>query len=104
MRGHEPRALGTVAKKVGRILRGEFPTTVVRGQKTRAFWQAILGDPNAVVLDTWMLKAYDETRKALTPLQYSRLADKLRRDAKYEGADAAVFQAVVWCVIRGAAH
>ena len=103
LQGKDIRALGTVRVKVKNILAGRVDISV-KGPKIRAFWRAILGDPDAVVLDSWMLKAYGETRKRLTPLQYSHLANKLRRDAAYEEADSAVFQAVVWCVIRGAAH
>ena len=104
LRGHKPKALGTVADKVQRLLAGEDPRVIVRGQKIRAFWRAILGDRDAVVLDVWMLRAYGQGKKALTELQYRNLADRLRRDARRVGAAPVEFQAVVWCMIRGAAH
>ena len=72
--------------------------------KIRAFYQAILGDCDAVVLDSWMLKAMGWPRKGYTPGQYEKLAAILRREAKKEGLYPADYQAIVWCKIRGAAY
>jgi hypothetical protein len=102
LRGHEPRCLKQVARKVARLLNGERPEHVVSGDKITSFWRAICGDENAVVIDIWMLRAYGEKRKALSPMQYKKLAGQVRRDATRARTTAARFQATVWVAIRGA--
>lgn len=102
LKGTPYAAMGQMRRKVQRLLNGENPAHVVTGPKIRSFWKAIMGDQDAVVLDVWMLKAYGETKKTLTPKQYERLADRLRRDAKRLGIAPSVYQATVWVEIRGA--
>lgn len=85
--------------KAERIMAGEAPLTVLRGPKIRAFYRAVLGDGDAVVLDTWMLGIMGKERPTIK--QYERLADRLRAAAKDAGLAPAVFQAVVWCQVRG---
>lgn len=89
-------------EKANRILAGEHPRDVLRGPKIRAFYRALLGDDNAVVIDTWMCRALGHHEKP-TPKQYARLAARIRREARARNMPPAIWQATVWCAIRGAA-
>jgi hypothetical protein len=70
--------------------------------KVSAFYRAILGDPDAVTLDRWALRA---------ALHADTVGEPARRAClrAYANAAAAVgetprdFQAIVWCHVRGAA-
>ena len=88
-------------RKAQRILNGERPLDVLGGDKVRAFYRAIMGDPNAVVLDVWMMRAAGWTKATLTTKEYESLAEALVADAPREGIDPADFQAVVWTHVRG---
>lgn len=79
---------------------GEPPADVLRGPKITAFYHAIMGDMNSVVLDTWMLDTMNRPQ-GVTAKQYERLAEMLRAQAADAGVAPAVFQAVVWCQVRG---
>lgn len=67
--------------------------------KTLAFAQAILGDLQAVVLDTWMLQAMEypniKRRKA-----YEQVANSIRHAAALVGEYPSDFQAIVWLQVR----
>lgn len=71
--------------------------------KIRAFYLALLGDMDAVVIDTWIIKALKWPTKSYTRIQYEKLADIIRRQARRAGMTAAAYQATVWVVILGAA-
>jgi len=57
LRGKRVRHYKQVQRKVRDLLKGAEPENVLRGPKIRAFYRAIMGHKNAVVLDTWMLRA-----------------------------------------------
>jgi hypothetical protein len=101
--GTLPPHLAVVRAKVQRLLSGERPERVLAGPKIVEFYRAIMGDTDAVVLDTWMLKMLRHHRSSATPNQHARLAAVLERDAALVGVPPAVYQAVVWCAIRGRA-
>jgi hypothetical protein len=87
--------------KAERIIAGERPLAVLGGDKVRAFYRAIMGDPDAVVLDVWMMRAAGWTKASLTPREYEELSRALRNAAERVGLDPADFQAVVWSHVRG---
>jgi len=100
--GGVPRHMGANARLACAIRDGAEPDVALRGRKTAAFWRAIMGDENAVVIDRWMIRALglpDSTR--LTPNQYDTLAAIVTSEAAIADATPAQFQAVVWCAIRG---
>ena len=99
LQGGTVQHLGHVRDKVSRLLAGEDPETVVSGPKIRAFYRAIRGDTSAVVLDSWMLGLTDRPRPTIR--QYERLAEILHYEAWQAGVQPAIFQAIVWCTIRG---
>ncbi len=73
----------------------------LRGPKTRAFYRAIMGDGDSVVLDVWMLRALGVSSDKLTDRQYAELADVVMAEAQSAGVPPSEYQAIVWCAIRG---
>lgn len=76
----------------------------LKGKKTAAFARAVAGDTNAIVIDTWMLKASGCGRKSITAKQYDAVALALAIVAKEVGMTPAATQAAIWIVARGAAY
>lgn len=112
LQGHDPDTFPVVRIKLERLIGLRYqlhpdeeylePSNllgIVWGPKIRAFYRALRRDDNAVVLDTWMLKATETPRP--TARQYEKIADILRREAASVGVSPAQFQAVVWCQLRG---
>jgi hypothetical protein len=79
-----------------------YPVTRITGPKVNAFYRAIMGDREALVLDRWAIRA------AGHPLPRSEVPRTLRRelDAAYRaaasmcGETVRAFQAIVWIVCR----
>lgn len=91
----------TMRERYGPVLRGDVrPSDACTGEKVRNFYRAILGDPDAVVLDRWALRAAGHPRDTATPVQYRRIADEYRAAAAIVGESPRDFQAVIWTVLR----
>lgn len=75
----------------------------LRGLKTNAFARAIAGDKDAVVIDTWMMKAAGLSKDAPTRLQYRIMADLIRAVAPRYNLYPRDAQAAIWIVQRGSA-
>ena len=74
----------------------------LKGQKTNAFARAIAGDTDAVVIDTWMLKAAGmDSTKGVNKTQYNTLANIVRDLAREHGLTPRTTQALIWIVARG---
>lgn len=102
--GREYGALGTSKRAASRIIAGEDPLDVLNGPKTRAFYQAIMGDEDAAVVDVWMLRAMGhDPNKSPTRKRYEELAGAIRTAAMVVGIGTATFQAIVWTHVRGGA-
>lgn len=74
-------------------------TGEIRGQKVLAFYQALLGDPNAIVLDTWMAKAFGiDERKDRWEYEYIAREGRrrIRKAARVLGWTPAQTQAAIW--------
>ena len=95
----------TMQARYAPILDGSVPPEdgLGNGPKVRAFYRAILGDPDAVVLDRWALRAAGHHRDTATPKQYQRIADEYRAAAAAVGERPRDFQAIVWIVTRESA-
>lgn len=100
LRGDMPPHLTSVRNKVQQLLDGERVERVIRGPKIIEFYRAIMGDMDAIVLDTWMLQTLGHHRQSATQLQNAQLTAMLERDAKRAGAPPAIYQAVIWCAVR----
>lgn len=72
-------------------------TGIIRGPKTSAFARAVLGDRDAIVLDTWMAVAFNIDQKRIaTKAVHGACCKKLRRLAKSLGWSNAETQAAIW--------
>jgi hypothetical protein len=95
-------------ERARRLLAGEpFDSVVGPAPKVRAFRANLLGDPEAVTVDTWMvtvllgLKLGERDQHVPTVAQYKRLAAILRDAARSVNAEPRTFQATVWIAARG---
>lgn len=86
--------------KAWRIRCGEAPSHVLKGDKVRAFYEAILGFDRPVV-DTWVMRAVGMPDKKCTPKLYARVSGALEKCASEVCIPVAAFQAIIWCVLRG---
>lgn len=91
-------------QKAWTILHGAEPRLAfVNSPKVEAFWRNLMGDENAVTVDTWMLRAMGEGERfvnGLKPKPYRDLADDIREAAHRVSETPAAFQAIVWVQIR----
>lgn len=111
----EPRVtFATQQRKAFKIAGGENPLDVLRGPKERAFYRAIMGDRDAVTVDTWAYRLSDAlwaphpTRHdqfaetpGITPRRYEDIAAAYRLAAKHLGVSARDLQATTWITVRG---
>lgn len=79
---------------------GADPLAVVHGPKVEPFARAILGDTEALVLDTWALRALDIPGDKLTAADRRRADAAYREAAELVGENVRDFQAVVWIQTR----
>ncbi len=103
LKGADPGGLPRAKAKALRIMNGEHPELVMKGPKIWAFYRAILGDDDAIVVDSWMAR-YLRINEKMTLKQYNRAADTLRAEALRLERPPAVHQAIVWIDTRGAAQ
>lgn len=72
-------------------------TGEIRGQKTSAFARAILGDEDAIVLDTWMAEALGVEQKLFERKWMQSCANRrIRYGAYLVSLTPSQFQACVW--------
>ncbi len=87
--------------KARRIAAGERPLSVLGGPKVTAFYRAIMGDMDSVVIDVHMYRAMGYDPKKCTIVEYRAAEAAVRRAAAAVGLEPAVFQAIVWAQQRG---
>jgi hypothetical protein len=102
---HKSRAKGIAGFRMNhtkalRILAGESPNDVLGGKKVTNFFRNILGDGDAITVDTWAARAAGETRPLDRHNRYERIANAYRSVAREIGLEPRQFQAVIWLVIR----
>lgn len=102
--------------KVGEEFSGYLPSVIdelnrvksgqpLAGRKLDNFRRAILGDPDAVVVDRWMLRAFgDNKRLAATPTQYDLYENAIKELAKQRGVTPRQMQAAIWFGVKNAAE
>ena len=97
--------LGKNVERARALLNGADIRTTVRGPKVHAFYRALLGKPDAAVVDVWILRAAGVTvRRASPPRRVlERVAAALREGAQQAGVPVAHYQATVWIQVRGKA-
>ena len=74
------------------------------GPKIRAFAHAMLGNADAVVIDSWMCRAAGLRSDSPTPTEYSAIADAVRDLATEYGMRPVDMQALLWILVRGKAQ
>ena len=74
----------------------------LKGLKTNAFARAIAGDKDAVVIDTWMIKAAGmESSKGVNKKQYKELSLAVTEVANIINLTPRTTQALIWIIARG---
>lgn len=94
-----PGMLGVSLAKASAILDGADPADVL-GPKTVAFWHALMGDLEHVVLDRWALRAIGQRDSTPREPKYSELAAHYHQAATIAGVSPAQLQAATWTQIR----
>lgn len=95
----------TSIDKARRIIAGAKPLCVLRGNKVRAFYRALVGDTSAAVIDAWMLRAGGlDAESKLTDRAYAALAGALTELARRLRITVTHLQATIWVAIRGRAN
>ncbi len=76
-------------------------TGEIRGPKTKAFFNALMGDPDALVLDVWMARALRLEHKHVTQARHvPRITRRMKQLAASFQWSVAETQAAVWAGIR----
>lgn len=106
LQGERIAGLPLCARKAEKIRDGANVSDIIgpNSPKVRAFWRAILLDPSACVIDTWILRAARIDAVNLTAVRYAKLAGILTRQALAAGLSPAEYQAALWCATRGKAE
>lgn len=94
-----PGTFSHQARVAWRCLQGE--TEALSGFKVKPFTAAILGDPDAVAIDTWIMRACGHTVNWCSAAQYCALIAAVTGGADRCSIEPRTFQAVIWCEIRG---
>lgn len=97
------RAIGDNISKAAFILNGEAPENVLSGPKVIPFRDAIMGDENAFVCDSWMMRVFGIDRDAPTPRVLKEIRAAAKLAAKRRNESVRSMQAIAWIVIRGSA-
>jgi hypothetical protein len=119
--GHASGTLGNSVRAADRILAGEDPLDVLKGDKVRSFYLNILGDTDAVTVDRHALEVYlgkrfaDKDRPSVGKRLYREVADAYRTAASRPFAQSLTYadtgfavgdltprdvQAITWLVWR----
>lgn len=75
----------------------------LKGQKTNAFARAIAGDPNAIVIDVWMMRAAMAHGDSPNKTQYREISEAVAIVAAEFGLTPRTAQALIWIIVRGSA-
>ncbi len=70
------------------------------GQKVESFQANLLGDKNAVTVDTWIMKVFNKDHDAPSAKEYEEIEKATRRIAKEYNVTPAHMQAALWVGIK----
>jgi hypothetical protein len=101
LRGDTPRCFKKTAALACEIRDSRIVDCSKMGPKVEAFYWAIQGDTQSVVIDRWMLRAMGIEERGVTRKRYAELVEVVREVAREYGEVPSTFQAIVWCSIRG---
>lgn len=94
-------ALGSSRRKAIQLVLGADPGAVLSGPKVKAFYRALCGDRDAVVIDAHMFRLARWPENRRKDRDYERVSCALRRVADEVGMPARDLQAALWCYQRG---
>jgi len=89
--------------KVRAVLGARYPCRYVTGPKVQAFYRAVMGDPDALVLDRWMLKpvlGHERCHSIPGVRVRAQIEETYRAAATACGERTAHFQAIIWIALR----
>lgn len=72
----------------------------LNGRKIDNFAQAIIGNPDAVVADRWMMRAFGFDKDVPTPHQYDIIEHAVQEMAQKQGVSARQMQAAIWFSVK----
>lgn len=88
------------APKVRAALATRYPGRIVTGPKCSAFYRAIMGDTNSLVLDRWAQLALGHKRKHLPRAVRREFELAYRTAAAACSETVRAFQAITWIAVR----
>ena len=88
------------APKVRGALSSRYPAQFVGGPKCSAFYKAIMGDTNALVLDRWAVAATGHRSKNVPRALRREVEQAYRSAASACGETVRAFQAITWIAVR----
>ena len=89
--------LHAVIDNTKRAMQHYEETGEIRGPKTSAFAAALKGDKDAIVLDTWMAKAFEIEQHQFGRASVRRECEcRVRQTARLCGYEPAQCQAAIW--------
>ena len=95
---------GVNVGKARAIAAGARPLDVLRGPKVTRFYRAIMGAPDAAVVDMWMIRSAGEDENACPKARVDAIRRSLDIAAAVVGERVTDFQAIVWTHVRGSAE
>jgi hypothetical protein len=99
MGGRYPNMQGP---KIERALSTRYPVRHATGPKVSAFYRALMGDTQAVVIDRWSARAagWDSAKHAIPRTVQRELEQAYREAAAEVGERVREFQAITWLALR----
>lgn len=85
-----------IQENIKRIVNGE----PIHGVKINAFSDALNGNLNSIVIDSWMLKAFNIKRQAPTPRDIRNISHRIRRISGQMGLKPSEVQACLWSWVK----
>jgi hypothetical protein len=80
-----------------------FPGLKLSGNKVNSFYQNLIGNYNAVTIDSWMCQYFKIENNHIPKAIYEKLAEVIRASAKKLELFPAELQAIIWTKTRAEA-
>lgn len=87
---------GIATKYIHKNLERLFAGQKLNGKKVRPFAEALSGNTKAVVIDSWMLKAFNINRSAPTPNDREHITTVVNKISDKTGLEPSQVQACLW--------
>lgn len=94
-----PQGLMRRSYQAARKVLTDGPDTLT-GPKVKAFYAALMGDREAVVVDVWMMRAAGFEHDAPTARQRRMIENSCKRVSERTGLSPRTVQAAIWIIMR----